>query len=158
MSQLFISPMGVSLFERKEALRLGGAPAQNKLFFSFLICENLAPQAPSTHLYPCSFLVERNTSLSPWFTTLPETQNHRCSLFHYIHVTGPLGDPDSHLDYDINLSFGWKSPQGFFDRQSVIESTALNLLSVVWASVIWEFVSNIESQTSSENCESDSMF
>ena len=39
MSQLFISPMGVSLFERKEALRLGGAPAQNKLSFSFLICK-----------------------------------------------------------------------------------------------------------------------
>lgn len=54
MSQLFISPMGVSLFERKEALRLGGAPAQNKLSFSFLICKNLDPQAPShsyTHVH-----------------------------------------------------------------------------------------------------------
>lgn len=71
MSQFFTSPTGVSLFERKEALRLGGESAQNKLCFS--ICKNLDPQAPSTHLYPLAFLVERNTSLNPWFTTLPET-------------------------------------------------------------------------------------
>lgn len=110
-------------------MRLGGESAQNKLCFS--ICKNLDPEAPSTHLYPRAFLVERNTSLSPWFTTLPETQHHQRSLFSHMHARGPLGEADSDLDYDTSLSFDLKSPQGCFDRQSVIESTALNLLSVV---------------------------
>lgn len=79
MSQLFISPMGVSLFERKEALEIRGAPYQNKLSFSSWSVKILTPK-PHHIAIPCTFLAERNTSLSPWFTTLPETQNNQRSF------------------------------------------------------------------------------
>lgn len=51
MCQIFTSPIGTSLFGRKEALRGGGSPAQNKTLLFFLIHKKLPPLNP-IHMPP----------------------------------------------------------------------------------------------------------